>query len=105
VFIDYLDNDSHLVSLEHPERAGWTKANMLLATLIDTARIHLWLNSKDGQEGRNFPEPIERPGIVKPKPRKGSKVKPQPLSKIKERYGAQPPGDVERQRKLTALFR
>lgn len=105
IFIEYLDNDSCLVAVVHPERAGWTKPNMLLAELIDTARIHLWLNTKAGQEGRDFPEPIERPGIKKKEPRKGSKVKPLPLSKIKEIYGAQPSNDVERQRKLAAMFR
>lgn len=105
IFIEYLDNDSSLVALVHPERAGWTKTNMLLADLIDTARIHLWLNTVDGREGRNFPEPIPRPGVKVKEPRKGSKVKPQPLSKIKEIYGAQPSNDVERQRKLAAMFR
>jgi hypothetical protein len=104
VFIEYLDNDSCLVAAVYPDRAGWTKQNMLLAYLIDTARIHLWLNTKDGHERRNFPEPIDRPGIVKPEPRKGSKVKPLPLSKIREIHGAQPTG-VERKRKLEAIFR
>ena len=104
VFIDYLDNDSRLVAAVAPERAGWTKANMLMADLIDATRILVWLNTKAGQEGRNFPEPIERPGVVKPEPRKGSKVKPQPLSIIKKRHGAQPSG-IERKRKLEAIFR
>jgi hypothetical protein len=104
IFIEYLDNDSCLVSLVHPERAGWTKSNMLLADLIDTARIHLWLNSKAGHEGRDYPEPIPRPGVKRREPRKGSKVKAQPLSEIKKLYGEQPTG-VERKRKLEAIFR
>lgn len=105
IFIDYLDNDSFLVGVVHPERAGWTKPNMLLADLVDTARIHVWLNSKAGQEGRDFPNPIPRPGIKLPEPRKGSKVKPLPLSKIKELHGAQPAAGIERKRRLQQIFR
>ena len=105
IFIDYLDNDSFLVGVVHPERAGWTKPNMLLADLVDTARIHVWLNSKAGQEGRDFPNPIPRPGIKLPEPRKGSKVKPLPLSKIKEIHGAQPAAGIERKRRLQQIFR
>lgn len=105
IFIDYLDNDSFLVGVVHPERAGWTKVNMLLADLVDTARIHVWLNSKAGQEGRDFPNPIPRPGIKLPEPRKGSKVKPLPLSKIKEIHGAQPAAGIERKRRLQQIFR
>lgn len=105
MFIEYLPNDSALVSSVYPERAGWTADRMLLAEVVDNTRILVWQNTKDAQDGKNFPERIERPGVVKPKPRQGSKVKAQPLSKIKAIYGDQAPDDVERQRKLAALFR
>lgn len=78
---------------------------MLVAELVDLGRIMVWQNSRDGQEGRNFPERVERPGVSKPKPRKGSQVNAQPLSKIKEIFGDQASDDLERQRKLAALFR
>ena len=78
---------------------------MLLAEVVDNTRILVWQNTKDAQDGKNFPERVERPGVVKPKPRQGSKVKAQPLSTIKKIYGDQAPDDVERQRKLAALFR
>jgi hypothetical protein len=77
---------------------------MLLASLIDATRVLVWQNSKAGREGRDYPEPIERPGIVKPEPRKGSKVKPLPLSEIKKIHGGQD-GGIERKRKLEAIFR
>lgn len=105
VFIDYLGPESHLVAVVHPERAGWTKPAMLLADNVDATRIMVWLNSKAGQEGRDFPQPIPRPGIKLPEPRKGSKVKPLPLSKIKEIHGAQPAAGVERKRRLEQIFR
>lgn len=89
----------------HPERAGWTPQMMLLADMIDTLRILVWQNTKDAQEGRNFPKRITRPGVAEPEARKGSRVKPQPLSKIKEIYGDQAPDDLERQRRIAALFR
>lgn len=105
MFIEYLTNDSALVSSVYPERAGWTPEMMLLAEAVDTLRILVWQNSKDAQEGKNFPEKIERPGVVRPKPRNGSRVKAQPLSAIKKIYGEQKSDDIERQRKLAALFR
>lgn len=104
MFIDYLDNTSSLVGLVHPERAGWTATNMLLADIIDNTRILLWLNTQDAQDGRNFPDPVVRPGYSKPEPRKGSRVKAQPLSRIKEIYGEKPQ-DADRQQKLAKLFR
>jgi len=105
VFINYLGNDSALVSETYPDRAGWTPTAMLLADAIDTLRILVWQNTKDAQDGRNFPERIQRPGVEKPKPRAGSRVKAQPLSTIKSIYGDQAPDDLERQRKLAAMFR
>lgn len=105
MFIGYLGNDSHLVSAVHPERATWTQETMLLAEIVDTLRILVWQNTQDARDGRNFPKPIARPGIKIPEPRKGSQVKPQTLSRIKEIYGDQAPDDLNRQRKLAALFR
>lgn len=78
---------------------------MLLAEIVDNLRVLLWQNTKDAQQGRNFPERVERPGVSKPKPRKGSQVKAQPLSAIKKIFGDQAPDDLERQRKLAAMFR
>lgn len=91
----------------HPDRAGWTAELMLLADIVDTLRVLVWQNTADARDGKNFPDRIERPGVVKPKPRKGSRVKPQPLSKIKEIYSRDqaPEEDLERQRKLAAMFR
>ena len=106
MFILYLDNESHLVAEVYPERAGWTMPMMLMADMVDALRILVWQKTKDAQDGKNFPEPIPRPGIEKPKARKGSQVKPQPLSKIKKIYATEvPDDDLERQRKLAALFR
>ena len=106
MFILYLDNESHLVAEVYPERAGWTLPMMLMADMVDTLRILVWQKTKDAQDGRNFPKPITRPGIVKPVARKGSQVKAQPLSEIKKIYArTEPDGDLERQRKLAAIFR
>lgn len=78
-----------------------------MADMVDTLRVLVWQKTKDAQDGRNFPKPIPRPGLSEPSPRKGSQVKAQPLSKIKEIYssGQAPDDDLERQRKLAALFR
>lgn len=105
VFISFLDNDSHLVAAVHPERATWTQTALLLAEIVDTLRILVWQNTQDARDGKNFPKRIPRPGVSEPEPRKGSQVKPQPLSTIKKIYGDQAPEDLERQRKLAALFR
>lgn len=80
---------------------------MLMADMVDTLRVLVWQKTKDAQDGRNFPARIPRPGVAEPLARKGSQVKPQPLSTIKEIYsrGQAPDDDLERQRKLAELFR
>lgn len=105
MFINYLDNDSYLVAKVHPDRATWTPTTMLLAEMVDMLRILVWQNTADARDGRNFPKRVVRPGVSEPEERKGSQVKPQPLSRIKEIYGDQAPDDLDRQRKLAALFR
>lgn len=44
----------------------WTIAEHLLATVADRLGILIWHNTKDGQQGRNAPKPIPRPGMTDP---------------------------------------
>lgn len=41
---------------------GWSKTDLLLATLIDDFRFYMW--AKSGGKAKNRPKPIPRPGVV-----------------------------------------
>lgn len=43
--------------------SAWDLNNQLSALIADYLRILVWFKTKDGQKGRNFPKPIDRPGI------------------------------------------
>lgn len=45
------------------EAARWGLSEQLLAEIIDTARILVWQQTKDGQDGVNQPQPLPRPGV------------------------------------------
>lgn len=47
----------------HPDQAGWTLTNQLLAAAVDVLRWLQWAKTEDGSKGRNMPDPIERPGV------------------------------------------
>ncbi len=68
----------------HPEEAGWTLTNHLLAMIVDVLRWLQWAKTKDGIRNRNRPEPIARPGVKPTKKRAHPKVKGVPLSKMRE---------------------
>jgi len=44
----------------------WTPDRDLLATIIDELAILAWQPTKDGNNGRNAPKPIRRPGVKMP---------------------------------------
>ncbi|MET7074209.1 DUF5361 domain-containing protein [Trueperella pyogenes] len=46
---------------------GWTNTDWLLAELVDGVHWLQWAKTKDGQDGRNRPEPVPRPTIKKQK--------------------------------------
>lgn len=54
----------------HGESAEWSIEAHLLAATVDALRWLQWVKTKDGQKGKNMPEPIERPGVESGKKRK-----------------------------------
>ena len=46
---------------------GWSNSDWLLAELVDTVHWLQWAQTKDGQQGRNWPSPVPRPVINKQK--------------------------------------
>jgi len=50
----------------HGKDAMWGLTEHLLAAAVDALHVANWQRSADGQKGRNYPEPIERPGIRQP---------------------------------------
>jgi len=41
----------------------WGLPEHLLALLVDALHVANWQRSSDGSKGRNYPEPIPRPGV------------------------------------------
>lgn len=95
--------DSHLYRSMHPDEAGWTLTNHLLATIADVLRWLQWSKTKDGRKNRGAPEPIERPGIAKKK-RVHPKVKGAPRSVVRKLLGRDKRETPNRAARLAALF-
>ena len=102
MFVRYLGPHSNLVAELYPDRAGWDLQNQLLASIADDQRWLHWAKTEAASEGGEPPERIERPGVVKPQTRPGSKVKPMTLEKGKEMFDRP---DPERGAKLNQMFR
>lgn len=60
----------------HGDDAVWGIHEHLLASAVDALRVANWQRSADGAKGRNYPEPIPRPG-VKPS---GTQIGSEPLT-------------------------
>ncbi|QFG05145.1 tail assembly chaperone [Gordonia phage Dre3] len=63
LFISGSQLDSELFKSLHPEEAGWSRTNMLLANIADSLAWLVWAKTKDGSRNRNQPQPIKRPGV------------------------------------------
>lgn len=109
IIVSYSGVNTNLVAEAHPDRAGWDKHAMLLADIADNTDWLVWAKTKDAQEGGEPPPRHVRPGVKNPEPRKGSKVKASPISKIREVYKLDERHAqqdlLSRQRQLEAVFR
>lgn len=84
----------------HPDEAGWTLTNMLLAAIADVLRWLQWAKTKDGHRNVNQPDPISRPGIKGQKKSVHPKVKGAPRSKIRKLLGRETSNRTQRLRDL-----
>jgi hypothetical protein len=104
-----MDLDANLVRATSPERAGWDKRNMLLADIADDLDWLVWAKTKAAADGGDPPKRRDRPGVVQPKVREGSKVPPMTLSRVKEHaaevIAPRQETDTEHFRRLQAVFR
>lgn len=96
--------DSHLYRSMHPDEAGWTLTNHLLAMIADALRWLQWAKTKDGAKGRNRPEPITRPGVKGRKKRSHPKVKGLPLSRMRALLNRGRDVQPDRAARLKELF-
>lgn len=64
----HLPPDSAVAREMNPEYA-WGVTEHLLATAVDTLRLLVWMQSKDGAKNRNRPKPLPRPGVKQGKQR------------------------------------
>lgn len=110
IIVTYADVYSNVVAADNPDRAGWGRLELLMADVADNTDWLVWAKTKAAQErGATPPERRPRPGVMPAEARKGSKVKPQPISKIKEIYKLDERHAnqdlLSRQRQLEAVFR
>jgi hypothetical protein len=95
--------ESALFTAMFPDRAGWDKTTMLLAEMVDTLHWLQWAKTKAGQNNRDRPQLVPRPGTVK-KARPGLKPKAAPLSVVKARLAQRNGSDPDRADTLKKLF-
>jgi hypothetical protein len=110
IIITYADVYTNIVAADAPERAGWGKLEMLMADVADNTDWLVWAKTKDAQErGATPPDRRPRPGVKPPEVRAGSKVKPVPISRIREIYKLDErhaqQDQLARQRQLESVFR
>jgi len=55
--------ESNVYESRHPEQAGWTLTNQLIAMGVDCLRWLQWAKTRDGRDNVNMPDPITRPGV------------------------------------------
>lgn len=84
VFVQNSNIEGELFRLEHPEAAGWTKTNMLLADIADSLNWLVWAKTKDGSKNRNMPKKIPRPGVEDDNVKR-VKGQPLPLDEFKQK--------------------
>lgn len=71
---------------------GWTRAEHLMAMVVDELKVANWQRSKDGAKNRNRPKPIS-PLAAQRGVRYGRTDRsPQEVAELLARYGPQPPG-------------
>lgn len=64
----------------------WGLQEHLLALAVDTLRLSVWMRSRDGQQNRNRPKPLPRPGVVPEKQRVAQKdLLVLPVDEVKRR--------------------
>lgn len=55
--------DSAIVRALAPEAAMWQLPEQLLAEIVDTLHWLKWAKTEAGQQGRDHPKPVPRPGV------------------------------------------
>lgn len=76
----------------HPNDWQWSQESMLQASTVDLLNLLVWFKTKDGQQGRNRPKPLPRPGVEPDRDvKKIGKSKNRPKD-ILHRFGARVEG-------------
>lgn len=70
----------------------WSQTDMLLARIGDGVEKLFWAKTKDGAEGRNYPEPFPRPGVPHKNDLGQSAEVLDMMKYIREHNGASPAG-------------
>lgn len=105
VMVKLPDDDSRVWAAMEPDAAGWGRVAMLVAHVADNVSWLQWSKTKDAEDGGDPPERIERPGVKNKERRKGSRVKPMLLSRVKELARGDMRETDDREAKLGRIFR
>ena len=105
VIVRHSNAESRVFGVLEPDRAGWTKATMLLADIADSNNWLQWAKTKAATEGGEPPDRIPRPGVKPPERRKGSKVKPSTISTIDRLSGVDRGDRDSRATRLSKAFK
>ena len=70
--IRWLPTDSALLRSMNPDADRWKLSQYLLADMTESLRWLMWSKTSDGQQGRNRPQPITRPGMKPDRERLGT---------------------------------
>lgn len=63
VIVRQCPSDSSIARSFEPEQSTWGVSEYLLALVADYLATQTWMQSEDGQKGRNRPKPLPRPGV------------------------------------------
>lgn len=71
-----------------PDQSPWGLTELLLAELVDVQRWIAWSKTKDGQNNRNRPERITRPGVEPQKQRAAENLTAFDIDTVKQKLAA-----------------
>lgn len=69
------------------DNSDWNTTNQLIALVADHLAIANWMQTKDGEKGKNQPKQIPRPGIVDDKETTYGKNSSLPMSEMRAWLG------------------
>src|SRR5699024_8611144 len=87
VIVRQSKRDSALFRAMHPNEHQWGVTELLQAQTVDLLSLLVWFKTKDGQKGRNRPDPVPRPGVEPRVKKRHVKGEALPIDQLRKRLG------------------